>query len=260
VSADAPIVRLWPAAGGAPPLDDAALAEAYAPEGARSLRANFVGSADGAVEVDGYSAGLSGPADKRVFGVLRMRCDALLVGAGTLRHEGYRAVRLDERRRAWRTGRGLPAYPTLVVVSRGLDLDPAQAAFADAPVRPVVLTRAAAPADRRAALSAVADVLAVGDDEVDLPAALDALRDRGLRHVLCEGGPRLLGALAAVDLVDELCLTVSPLLAGPGAGRVIAGAPTPPRALSLRHALAAGDVLLLRYGRGRAEHEVGIDK
>jgi riboflavin biosynthesis pyrimidine reductase len=242
------IVRLWPA-GDPAPLDDDGLAEAYASD-RPGVRVNFVTSLDGAVDLGGYSEGLSGPADKRVFGVLRMLCDALVVGAGTLRHEGYHAVRLTGARRAWRTARGLPPYPTLVVVSRSLALDPAQDALAGAPVRPIVLTCEAAPAAGRAALAAVAEVLTVGERDVDLAAAVGLLRDRGLRHLLSEGGPQLFGALTAADRVDELCLTVSPLLAGPGAGRITAGAAGPPRSLSLRHALAAGDMLMLRYARG----------
>lgn len=242
------ITRLWPDPDGTP-LDDAALAELYAPPADPTVRVNFVASVDGAVELAGFSAGLSGGPDKRVFGVLRMLCDALVVGAGTLRHEGYRALRLDEHRRAWRRAHALPEFPTLVVVSSSLDLDPGQAAFADAPVRPLVLTHSRSPAERRAALATVADVLAIGDREVDLAAAVRHLRGRGHRHLLCEGGPQLFGTLTAADLVDEVCLTVSPLLAGPGAGRITAGPASPPRGLSLRHVLTAEGVLLLRYGR-----------
>ncbi|HEX5740044.1 MAG TPA: pyrimidine reductase family protein [Pilimelia sp.] len=231
-------------------MDDAELIHAYAEPAGERLRVNFVTSLDGAAEVDGRSAPLSGPADKRVFGILRMLCDALLVGAGTVRQEGYRALRLDEGRRAWRRAAGRPEVPVLVVVSAALDLDPAQPAFADAPVRPVVLTCAAAPAARRAALEAVADVVACGDTTVDLAAGLALLRGRGLAKVLSEGGPRLLGALTAADLVDELCLTLAPLLAGPGAGRITAGDALPaPRRLPLRQALAAEDLLLLRHAR-----------
>jgi riboflavin biosynthesis pyrimidine reductase len=178
-----------------------------------------------------------------------MLCDGLLVGAGTLRNENYHAVRLDERRRAWRTARGLPPYPRLVVVSRALRLDPTQDAFAAAPVRPIVLTSAAAPAGQRTRLAEVADVVTAGRDEVDLGAAVELLAERALRHLLCEGGPHVLGGLIAADRVDELCLTVSPLLAGAGAGRIVAGATSAPRPLALRHALAAGDMLLLRYVR-----------
>lgn len=242
----APIRRIWPEPASGP-LDDDALAELYGrPPG---LRVNFVTSLDGAVELDGYSAGLSGASDKRVFGILRMLCDALVVGAGTLRTENYRALRLTDPRAAWRRAHGLADHPTLVVVSAALNLDPQQGAFADAPVRPIILTHAAAPADRRAALAEVAEVVTVGEDAIDLPAAVAELRRRGYRSLLCEGGPQLFAALTTANLVDELCLTMSPLLAGPGAGRITAGPPGPPRGLSLRHVLAAGDMLLLRYRR-----------
>ncbi|MGN9776577.1 pyrimidine reductase family protein [Micromonospora sp. H33] len=247
MSVGMPISALWPEPS-AGPLDDAAIAARYGRADHPHLRVNFVSSIDGAVAVDGYSAGLSGEPDKRVFGLLRMLCDGLVVAAGTLRHEGYRAVRLDERRRAWRREHGLAEYPTLVVVSGSLDLDPAQAAFADAPVRPVVLTRAGAAAPP--GLTDVADVVPCGDERVDLPAGLAELRRRGLDQLLSEGGPLLFGALTAADLVDEVCLTVAPLLAGPGPGRITAGEASPVRHLPLRHVLAASDgVLMLRYAR-----------
>ncbi|MGS2614452.1 pyrimidine reductase family protein [Micromonospora sp. LZ34] len=247
MSVGVPISRLWPGAH-PQPLDDDALIALYARGDRPRLRVNFVASVDGAVSVDGYSAGLSGQPDKRVFGLLRMLCDALVVAAGTLRHEGYRAVRLSPERRAWRRAHGLAEYPTLVVVSGALDLDPAQAAFADAPVRPVVLTHAGATAPP--GLTEVADVVPCGTDRVDLAAGLAELHHRGFDQLLCEGGPRLFGALTAADLVDEVCLTVAPLLAGPGPGRITAGDPSPVRQLPLRHVLAADDgVLLLRYAR-----------
>jgi riboflavin-specific deaminase-like protein len=234
------------------PLDDEDLLAAYATEpGAPWLRVNFVTTLDGAVtDAEGYSAGISDPADKRVFGLLRMTCDALMVGAGTLRHEGYGALRLGERREDWRLSHGLPENPLMVIVSGSADLDPASAVFAEAPVRPLVITTSSAPPERRAALAEVAHVLAVGEASVDLPGALDVLRRMGFAQILCEGGPYLLGALTAADLVDEMCLTIGPTLAGPGSGRITAGLRTPmPRALRLRHALAAEDLLLLRYTR-----------
>jgi riboflavin biosynthesis pyrimidine reductase len=181
-----------------------------------------------------------------------MRCDALLVGAGTLRREGYRAIRLDGRRRAWRTAHGLAEHPTLVVLSGALALDPAHPALAGAPVRPVILTHRSAPADRRTALEPVADILTYGDTAVDLRAAVDALHERGHEQILSEGGPHVMGALTAADLVDELCLTISPLLVGPGAGRITAGAQpvdNAVRTMKLRHVVTAGDVLILRYDR-----------
>ncbi|MDW5326836.1 pyrimidine reductase family protein [Plantactinospora sp. KLBMP9567] len=240
------ITRLWPEPA-ATALDDPALIALYPRLDRPHLRMNFVASIDGAVELDGHSAGLSSAPDKRVFGLLRMVCDALLVGAGTLRHEAYRALRLDERRRAWRREHGLAEYPTLVVVSRALNLDPESAAFADAPVRPVVLSseRAEAPAG----LADVAELLRHGEEQVDLAAGLAELHRHGHGQLLSEGGPHLFGSLTAAGLLDEVCLTVAPMLAGPGAGRITAGPTTRPHGMSLRHVLAAGDELLLRYVR-----------
>jgi riboflavin biosynthesis pyrimidine reductase len=144
---------------------------------------------------------------------------------------------------------GLPEHPPLVLVSSRLELDPGSVMFTDAPARPIVLTHGGSPADRRRALSQVADVLVHGDAELDLPAALAELADRGLRQVLCEGGPHLLGSLTEADVVDELCLTVAPQLTGPGAGRITAGPPAAARALRRGHVLTADDNLLLRYVR-----------
>ena len=233
-------------------LGDEALLTLYSPidPDRPCLRLNFVTSLDGADSLDGYSEGLSGPADKRVFGVLRTWCDALLVGAGTLRHEGYAQLDLGERRRALRVRLGLAEHPPLVILSRRLALDPDHPMFTAAPVRPIVLTCAASAAERRAALGAVADVIVEGDATVDLRAGMAALHRRGLRQILCEGGPTVLGTLTAADLVDEFCLTVSPLLTGGAPGRLSAGPPIDaPRRLTLRHAITADGMLLLRYAR-----------
>lgn len=249
--------RLWPEP--AAELDDEALLAMYEPalRGEPWLRVNFVASTDGAVEVGGYSEPLSSGADKAVFRILRMCCDALVVGAGTLTHEGYRPLRLDAERRAWRREAGLPEYPVLVVVSGGLTVPPEHPALADAPVRPVVVTHDQSPADRRKALADVADVVVCGDDAVDLTAAHGQLVGRGLAQLLSEGGPQLFGGLVAADLVDELCLTVSPLLAGPGAERIITGPEAAVQHLRLAHVLTEADSLMLRYTRRRDAAEAG---
>jgi len=191
---------------------DVDLAEAYAAPAGRHLRVNFAASADGAVTVDGRSRGLSSDADRAVFHLLRDMCDVVLVGAGTARTENYGGARQGPR-----------GTPPIAVVSRSLRFDPASRLFTDTAVQPIVLTCAAAPDDRRLALAGIADVVVAGDDDVDLAAALDELADRGLVHVLCEGGPHLFGALLAAGLVDELCLTIAPLLAGGTAGRIVDG-------------------------------------
>jgi riboflavin biosynthesis pyrimidine reductase len=239
--------------GGA--LSDEQIADAYAIEDRSGLhlRANFVTSLDGAVEVDGISKQLSTPDDQLVFSLLRMLADVVLVGAGTVRVEGYRGLRLKESRQQWRREHGLAENPRLVLVTSRLALDPALPALADSAVRPLVITHEAAPTERHSALREVADVVAFGAEAVDLPAALAHLADLGLPQVLCEGGPHLLGALTEADLVDEFCLSVAPLLAGPGASRItagLAGAGSPSRWMQLRSVLESDDgTLLLRYLR-----------
>jgi riboflavin biosynthesis pyrimidine reductase len=215
------------------------------------LRANFVTSLDGAVTLEGLSRGLSNKDDQKMLGRLRMLADVVLVGAGTLRAEGYGGLRLGAKRRTWRTEHGLPENPPLAVVSARLELVADSPVFVDAPTRAIVITCEAAPARQREALAEVADVLICGQEAVDLPVAVAALTERGLPQILCEGGPHLLGSLTADDLVDELCLTVSPLLAGPGARRITDGlAVTDARSLSLLHVLSTDDgFLFLRHGR-----------
>ena len=236
-------------------LDDTALAEAYAlPAGAdRHLRMNFVTSADGAATLDGRSGGLSGSGDKRVFGLLRDLADVILVGAGTVRDEGYGPPGYDAGRRARRRGRGLAEVPPYALVSNSLALDPGRPLFTRAEARTIVVAPAGVPAERRAALAGVADIVTAGTERVDLAGALAQLADRGLRRVLGEGGPTLFSALLAGGHVDELCLTVSPLLTGPGPVRIVAGAPLPTAPYPLRsmHVLTEDGALFLRYAVGK---------
>lgn len=185
------------------------------------VRVNFVASVDGAVSVDGTSAGLSSPGDKQLFGLLRELCDVVLVGAGTVRDENYRGVRTSERRREARAARGQSAVPPVAVVTAGARLDPRALLFADTSVPPLVLTTEDADPGRTQALAAAgAEVLVVGEERVDPAAALDALARRGLHRVLCEGGPSLFGDLVLADRVDELCLTTAPVLAAGSVGRI----------------------------------------
>jgi riboflavin biosynthesis pyrimidine reductase len=121
--------------------------------------------------------------------------------------------------------------------------------LADAPACPVIVTCHDSPRDRREALSAVANVLVCGETDVDLRAAVTTLAEMGYPQLLSEGGPLLFGSLTAADLVDEMCLTVAPKLAGPGAGRITAGPGSSVRDLALLQILSAADELLLRYAR-----------
>lgn len=222
------------------PADAEARVELYPRNPAPTLRMNFIASADGAVTVDGLSGGLHGPGDKEIFGSLRMVCDALIVAAGTVRAENYDALRLTEPARAWRRAHGLPEFPLMVIVSRSLEFDLDQLVFSDAPIRPVVVTTGPA-----RSLGDAAEVLAVGD----LAAAVRELHARGATQLLCEGGPSLFGSMIEADLVDELCLTISPLLVGGGPGRIATGASSAVRRMSLRHVLTLEDMLFLRYAR-----------
>ena len=224
------------------------------------LRANMVTSLDGAATVGGRSGGLSGGADQQVFAMLRALADVILVGAGTARVEGYRPVRprLEGVRWAWLRAGRTPS-PPIAVITRRLDLDLESPLLAGSPAhaRTIVITTEEAPAARRAQVAATADVIVAGRDSVDIVAAVTALAGRGHRRILTEGGPYLLTQIIEAGLLDELCLTISPLLAGPGAGRIVAG-PGPPHPpgggassheLRLAHVLAEDGHLLCRYLR-----------
>ena len=245
-------------------VTDAALAGLYAyPDlGAppvRWLRANMVASLDGAASVGGRSGGLSNEADQQVFALLRAHADVLLVGAGTARAEGYGPVRPESEGLRWAWLRdGRPPSAPIAVITRALDLDLGGALLADAPAhaRTIVITTESAVPGRRAAAARTADVIVAGEASVDLKAAVDALAERGHQRISCEGGPHLLGQLADAGLLDELCLTISPLLAGPGADRIVTGGLPMPRGgtlpFTLAHALEDESHLLCRYVRRSA--------
>ena len=231
--------------------DDVDLLTAYAPPAAGThVRVNFVASADGAATVEGLSDGLSSPADKRVFGTLRTLADVVLVGAGTARAEGYGPAKVSAQRQEWRLAHGYAAVPPIAVVSGRGDLDVKSPFFTAAVARPIVYTVTSVNRPRLDALRAVADVVAFDDDTVLARAVVDDLATRGLRRILCEGGPSLFGQLLEGDAVDELDLTVSPILAGGGLPRIVGGDPLAvPHRMRLEHALTDDGFLFLRYAR-----------
>ncbi|MFC4140044.1 MULTISPECIES: pyrimidine reductase family protein [unclassified Microbacterium] len=236
---------LWPdpASG----LDDEALLALIAmPEGRDWLRMNFIASIDGAATRDGRSGGLGDAADRRLFDLLRRPADAILLGAGTARIEGYGGMRLDAASVAWREARGLAAHPTFVLISRSLHLDPASPIFTEAPVRPIICTVVGAPARR---LADVADVIVCGEGDVDPLRVRAELADRGLRHVHGEGGPHVFGSFLAAGAVDALHLTIAPTLEGGASGRITSGATASPTGMHLASVLRAADELFLHYAR-----------
>jgi riboflavin biosynthesis pyrimidine reductase len=229
-------------------LTDDDLVAIYAVPPGDHLRVNFVSSADGAVTLEGASGGLGSPGDRRIFQLLRDLADVILVAAGTVRNEGYGYPKFSPERRDRRLAAGRHEWPTFAVVSRRLELDLTSSLFVDPPVRTVVVTGPDSPAGRRAELERCAELMVVDD----LPAAVAQLHRRG--PILCEGGPSLFTSLVQDHLLDELCLTLSPLLAGPGAGRIVAGVGHPPARLALTALLEEDGALFTRYAvTGQAE-------
>lgn len=238
------------------PLDDDELLALYGSSNrTRSVvRANFVSSIDGSSTVGSLSGPLGGPADKRVFDLLRRLSDVILVGAGTLRSENYDAMRLSADASRWRLDHGLSAQPHLAIVSSRLDLDAASDVFVNAPVRPIVLTAGSADPHARHGLERVAEVIGCGDLEAEGKHIVEALAARGLTQVHCEGGPHLLGTLIADDMLDELCLTTSPLLEGGVGPRITSHEKDAlSRSMTLDHVLISADMLFTKYSRLREE-------
>jgi riboflavin biosynthesis pyrimidine reductase len=215
------------------PADEVDLAAAYE-HGPGVVRANFVSSLDGSATLDGRSGGLSAAADKALFNLLRELCDVILVGAGTVRTENY----------------GPSKHAPIAVISGSLALDPAARFFENPTHRPIVITTATADRTRVDALSAVADVVVAGERLVDIPAALDALAERGLTRVLTEGGPTLMAEITARGRLDELALTLAPQIVGGGGKRITDGpAASPPAELAPVHVLEDEGSLFLLYRR-----------
>ncbi|MFD4218164.1 pyrimidine reductase family protein [Streptomyces griseus] len=216
------------------------------------LRANMVSTLDGAAQHDGRSQPISCAADMRIFGTLRGLADVVIAGAETVRLEGYRPARAREAFAARRAAAGQGPAPAVAVVTGSMDLDFSLPLFTEPLVPTLVLTGAGAPADRiAAARKAGAEVVIAGDGaRVDPARAVRELAGRGLTRQLTEGGPRLLGQFVAAGVLDELCLTISPMLTAGDAQR-IAGGPgvTVPERFFLASLLEEAGFLFTRYRR-----------
>ncbi|MEU3462131.1 pyrimidine reductase family protein [Streptomyces sp. NPDC006733] len=239
------------------PLDSLeGLADAYAyPDRAAGpyLRANMVASLDGAAWHDGKSQGLSSAADLRIFGTLRALADVVVVGAGTVRQEGYQPAKAREVFAERRAAAGQGPAAAIAVLSASLDLDFSLPLFTSPLVPTLVLTGATAPPERVAAATrAGAVVVTAGDGAGADPArAVRELAERGLTRMLHEGGPRLLAQFAAAGVVDELCLTIAPLLTAGDAPRIMNGpGVTVPERFSPALILEEDGFLFTRYTRG----------
>ncbi|MFF0595504.1 pyrimidine reductase family protein [Streptomyces antibioticus] len=237
-------------------LDELAEAYAYPPpapgEPRPWLRANMVSTLDGAAQHDGRSQPISTAADMRIFGTLRGLADVVVAGAETVRQEQYRPARARAEFAARREAAGQPPAPAIAVVTASLDLDFSLPLFTSPLVPTLVLTGAAAAPDRVAAAEkAGARVVIAGDGMgVDPARAVRALAGLGHTRLLTEGGPRLLGQFIAAGVLDELCLTVSPMLTAGDAQRVAGGPSVPvPQRFALMSLLEEDGFLFGRYGR-----------
>ncbi|MEV8064754.1 pyrimidine reductase family protein [Streptomyces sp. NPDC085995] len=237
-------------------LAELAAAYAYPAPGRRGgeswLRANMVSTLDGAAQHEGRSHPISSAADMRIFGTLRALADVVVVGAETVRQEGYRPARARAEFAALREAAGQGPAPAIAVVTAGLELDFSLPLFTSPLVPTLILTGAAANPDRIAeAERAGARVVIAGDGVgIDPVRAVKALAGLGHTRLLTEGGPRLLGQLVASEVLDELCLTVSPMLTAGDAQR-IAGGPSVavPRRFALASVLEDEGFLFTSYRR-----------
>jgi riboflavin biosynthesis pyrimidine reductase len=230
-------------------LSDVQLAQWYAyPTDRPWVRVNFVSTVDGAAQgLDSRAASISSPADQRLFAILRSLSDLILVGAGTARAEKYQPVEPDEVSSELRQRLGLAPTPTIAVVSRSLDVP--DDLLSDGAAQTIVVAPQGTAGSRLAELTHDDRLITAGARKVDLDSAVSALSRRGYTRILCEGGPTLFADLARDNCLDELCVTLSPILVAGDARRITRGPLISGVRLHLAHAIGAGDDLFLRYTR-----------
>lgn len=220
------------------------------------VRGVMVATADGAARgPSGLSGGISSASDRLVFATIRGMADVILVGSGTVRQEGYgprnkARPELADRRAAL----GQSPISRIAIVTASGNLDETSPLFTESSEPPILLVTSSMPDDRRAALAPVAEIIEAGVDRVETGRAIAALAEMGMTRIACEGGPTLLGQLAAEGNLDELCLTVTPLLSG----GVYADHPVPrildgsaladsPQPIRLKHVIESDGTLFLSY-------------
>lgn len=190
------------------------------------VRANMLASLDGAATDDGTSGGLAGPGDRAVFHRMRQEADVIVVGASTVRIENYSGAQMSATARQARQARGQAEVPPIAVVTHHADLEHDAKLFTRSEVPPLIITCRETVDDathRFGDAAEVIDASGAQPDRVDLARALEILADRGLRRVLTEGGPSLLGLFIESDLLDELCVTIAPILVAGNARRIAGG-------------------------------------
>lgn len=212
------------------------------------VMANMIMSVDGAYARDGRSGGLGGAADKATFHTLRGLADVILVGAGTARQERYRRPSSDEDTAAERIARGQEQRPGLALISQSGHFPSDQPFLTGTGPDPIVFLPhrdgdGTGPVEHLDGL----EYLHAGEGSVDLHEVLDQLGRGGARLVLCEGGPHLLGDLAAEGLLDQLFITVAPqIVAGSHTG-LLGERPELTDQLELNTVVTDDGYLLLNY-------------
>lgn len=207
---------------------------------------NFAATVDGRATIDGVSGPIGSDTDTAMLAGLRTRFDAVMIGAGTMRAERYGRPVPSQEKRERRERLGLPHDPLMVIVSGRLDLPWDAPLFTEGGGRVLVFTASdAQPPETATSLRVVRH-----DERVDVRAALRHLHEeRGIRALLCEGGPRLHAELQAQGLVDDLFLTIAPKMAGGESPRILEGElPTPVR-MELAWLLEEEGELFARYTR-----------
>lgn len=224
-------------------VDAAELARLYEYPGGSSgcwVRANMIASIDGAATVEGRAGGLAGANDKALFSLMRDVADVVLVGAGTVRAENYAGAQLSVTARQRRQAVGQREVPPIAVITASGALDPDSRLFTRTETPPLIFTTTASLGVTTDLLHGRAEVLDGSRADptlVDPAVVLAELAARGLHRVLCEGGPTLLGQIIAAGVLDQLALTVAPMLVAGGAQRIaVGGAPADAR-MSATHAL-----------------------
>lgn len=210
----------------------------------------MISTVDNVTEVEGVSGPLGSPGDKDIFSAVRALPDIILVGSTTAVAERYNPPSTSVSTKTRRLTSGAWPVARIAVVSARLDFDLTLPMFTRPSQRPMVVTTTNADPNKIERVADVADLIQCGIDSVDLPEALHQMADLGAQRVLCEGGPSLNGALLDAGLIDEVFVTVAPLLGG-GQSRGIAQGNFihQIQELELRHVLTEDHFLFLRYTR-----------
>lgn len=200
-------------------LSDDQLLERYDSASRPFVRFNFVSSIDGNAQADGLSAKLGSDGDQRIFALLRRLADVVVVGAGTVRAEGYEGALVSAEDEEWRTAHGLSAHPALALISAGLHLDPSAQIFKQSPVPVIVFTSVEVTDEMRGSYPDNVEIIRVGKLEkgCDPEDIVEQLVARGMGFIHCEGGPHIFGQFASAGMVDSACISYSPVVvAGEG--------------------------------------------